>query len=234
MGISMGRACIVLAGGAGTRVAHITGGSAKCMLPIHGIPFIQIMLQSYVAQMIDDFILCLGVGAGQVIDHIESCADLAPKCRFIVDSERRGTLTPVLEAFSTYSLNEALVCNGDTFQYGSIADVAKAGVGAGWGADVVVGLSQVEECGRYGAVEVDGEIVRSLATGHSGTGLASAGIIKINRRIFDYLKPSMTSFDLDLVAEICRSGRVRSILLDKGFVDIGTEEGYREFERTYG
>lgn len=51
---------IVLAGGMGTRVAQISGELPKNLIPINGVPFVQLQLQKFIQMGIKKAIFCVG------------------------------------------------------------------------------------------------------------------------------------------------------------------------------
>jgi NDP-sugar pyrophosphorylase family protein len=66
------RTVVVLAGGLGTRVAHLTGSSAKAMLPIDGRPFLDFKLAELVAAGAEHIFLLVGHGAEEIRSRVET------------------------------------------------------------------------------------------------------------------------------------------------------------------
>lgn len=66
----MNRTVVVLAGGLGTRVAHLTGDLPKALLPIDGRPFIDLKLAELVASGASEIVLLVGHGADAIQDHV--------------------------------------------------------------------------------------------------------------------------------------------------------------------
>jgi NDP-sugar pyrophosphorylase family protein len=65
------RTIAILAGGLGTRVAALTGGTIpKAMLPVAGAPFIDHKLEEARRLGATRVVLLLGHGAGQIVEHV--------------------------------------------------------------------------------------------------------------------------------------------------------------------
>jgi MurNAc alpha-1-phosphate uridylyltransferase len=82
----MRRAAVVLAGGLGTRLSDITGGTLpKAMVPVSGRPFIDYKLRSLVRQGVDHVVLLLGVGGEQVSAHVGDGRELGLRVDCVFD-----------------------------------------------------------------------------------------------------------------------------------------------------
>lgn len=58
--------CVILAGGLGTRVRHLTGHLPKALLPINGTPFTDLQLQQLSAQGVGEVVYCIGHGGDAI------------------------------------------------------------------------------------------------------------------------------------------------------------------------
>ena len=63
--------CIILAGGLGTRLRSVVAELPKCMAPVAGRPFIDYVIDYFLEQGVEKFILALGYKAEVIIGHIE-------------------------------------------------------------------------------------------------------------------------------------------------------------------
>ena len=61
---------VILAGGLGTRLQPVLKDKPKCLAPIDGIPFIDILLDDCIEQGLQRFIICVGYLKEQVIEHL--------------------------------------------------------------------------------------------------------------------------------------------------------------------
>jgi glucose-1-phosphate cytidylyltransferase len=63
------RTCVILAGGRGSRLSERTGECPKPLLPVGGKPIIQRIVDFYVRQGVDDFIIPVGYLGNQIFDY---------------------------------------------------------------------------------------------------------------------------------------------------------------------
>ncbi len=83
----------VLAGGMGTRVAHLTGaGQPKALLPVGGRPFIDLKLLQLRSQGVRHVLMLVGHGADQLRAHVGDGSRFNLRVEFVVDgAELLGT-----------------------------------------------------------------------------------------------------------------------------------------------
>ncbi len=82
----MKRSVVVLAGGLGTRVSHLTDdGVPKAMLPVSGRAFIDVKLAELVAAGADEIVLLVGHGAEALRAHVGSETEAGVPVRFVED-----------------------------------------------------------------------------------------------------------------------------------------------------
>ena len=60
---------VVLAGGLGTRLRSIVSDVPKPMAPIHGIPFLQYLLEYWLGQGIQEIILSVGYRSDKIQNY---------------------------------------------------------------------------------------------------------------------------------------------------------------------
>jgi NDP-sugar pyrophosphorylase family protein len=60
---------VILAGGLGTRLRPLTLTVPKCMVPVHGRPFLEYELELLKSSGVDDVVLCIGHLGAKVMEH---------------------------------------------------------------------------------------------------------------------------------------------------------------------
>ena len=177
---------VVLAAGKSTRTYPLTLTRPKPVLPLLGRPLLAHTLEA-LAAVADEAILVVGYRAEMVRATFgERCAGL--KLEYRVQTEQRGTADAVASARDAVAA-EFLVINGDDY-YGAenVRALASAPGAAVLGAPVA-------SSGRFGALEVDGGLLRRIKEKPDGGGeaLVNAGLYKVDEEIFahvDALEPS--------------------------------------------
>lgn len=108
----------VLAGGRGTRVAHLTGGHPKCLVEVGGKSFLKWQVEALYADGVTHIVMCLGKGWREVIYHAASVAwPLGMRVDFSIELEPFGTGGAVKRALPLLPDEGFLVLNGDTYYH---------------------------------------------------------------------------------------------------------------------
>jgi NDP-sugar pyrophosphorylase family protein len=225
------RTVVVLAGGLGTRVAHLTGDDRpKALLPIAGRAFIDVKLAQLASIGAERVLVLVGHGADALEAHLHatSIRGLEVACRR--DGSRplgtggavRASLGRLPETFwITYgdTLVEAPLAHVE-----ALCDDACAGV-----------MTVLHNRDRWAPsnVDVEGDLVVRYEkdAGAGGLEWIDYGLLLIRRRVFDETSKG-ACFDLSepLQAAVARRC-LRAYEIDHRFHDIGTEEAWRETDR---
>lgn len=64
------RKAVIIAAGRGTRMLTITGATSKAMLPVGGVPVIEIVAREALASGINEIVLVTGPGRSQLFEHL--------------------------------------------------------------------------------------------------------------------------------------------------------------------
>ena len=81
----------VLAGGLGTRLASLYPDLPKSLVPVSGRPFVDHQLAWLAAHGLTDVVLCAGVGARALLDHVGDGGAFGVRVRTVVEERPRGT-----------------------------------------------------------------------------------------------------------------------------------------------
>ena len=230
-------AAFILAGGLGTRLRPIIGDLPKPLAPIAGRPFLAYQIDLLRSRGFTDLVLCTGYRHGLIEACFGDGASLGVRIRYSVESEPLGTGGALRQALAAVRPMPPacpfLVLNGDTYFDGDFARLIRDHQAAGVLCSIA--LVRKPEAGRYGAVTVGagGRITRFAEKGESGAGLINAGVYACSPEIAGALPPvTPLSLERDVFPALARQGRLLGCALD-GYdmdIDIGTPEGYREFQ----
>ena len=225
---------IVLAGGLGTRLAHVTGEIPKPMAPVGSRPFLEYLLDYLVEQGIDGAILAVSYQWEVIREHFGYEYRGMP-LDYSVEDEPLGTGGAIRQALESLPDDEVIVLNGDTLFRVNLQSLANSHRNAG--AQLSIALKQVADCGRFGHVEVssEGVIARFLEKSTGGPGWINGGIYMLNRDLVtDFPMPESFSFEQDLVEP--NVGRIRPLAFQSNayFIDMGVPEDYERAQREIG
>lgn len=239
---------LILAAGRGTRLAPLTDGCPKPMLPIAGVPMVERIMAAIAAQTpIRDFVLVTGYRADVVYNHFGDGARWGWRIQYVHQPIPQGVGAAVQCAHAALSDGPFLMTYGDIMlapeNYRWFVEAWEAGAAGGLSA--LVGLNWVDDPCRGAAVYLndDQSIVRmdeKPAPGTATTHWNNAGLFVFDPLIFDYtarLQPSRRG-ELELPdalsAMIAEGHLVQGLPLTGEWRDVGTLEDYAAIQAEWG
>ena len=218
---------VILAGGLGTRISEETHLKPKPMIEIGGKPILWHIMKIYSAHGVNDFVICCGY-RGYVIkeyfaNYFLHTSDItfdmasnsmevhrrhAEPWRVTVVDTGEGTMTGGrLKRVADYLKNEEAFC----FTYGD--GVADVNIGAAirfhqsHGKQATV--TAVQPPGRYGALQMDGEIVAGFAEKPRGDGgLINGGFFVLSPRCIERIAGDAVSWEVEPLSGLAADGEL--------------------------
>ena len=219
---------VLLAGGLGTRLSEETVVRPKPMVEIGGKPVLWHIMKMYAAHGIEDFVICLGY-KGYVIKeyfanyYLHACDvsfDLAKGGMEVHRSETepwRVTLVDTGERTMTGGrLKRVLPYVGEEefcFTYGDgLGDVdIAAAIDFHRQRDAQATVTAVQPPGRFGALELDGELVSKFEEKPRGDGgWTNGGFFVISPGIGRYLAGDQTVWEQEPMRALAAEGKLAS------------------------
>jgi D-glycero-alpha-D-manno-heptose 1-phosphate guanylyltransferase len=215
---------IVLCGGLGTRLGQLTRHTPKPMLQVAGRPFIGHVLDRLCVSGIDGIVLAAGFAWDQLKSFIgNSWLDIP--IQYSVEPNPLGTGGAILLAMQRYKLAEALVINGDTlFDIDLSLFIKNSRAHTGVSISTFMALKTVDNCSRYGRVEIDQVgLVKSFGEKEfDGAGLINGGIYIQQREDLEKFVNVPFSFEKDYLTHDYKYSKIIGIPSIGYFIDIGT------------
>lgn len=220
------REAIILAGGFGTRLAHVVSDVCKPMAPVAGQPFMRFILDQLADQRFDRVI----IADGYKRESIEGFFGSQYRGMDIIYSPEDtplGTGGAVKRALSFCKTEWVFVVNGDTYfdiDYQSMMESNGYADGSG---DVVIAVKPMKDFDRYGTVDVasSGMILGFNEKKPCNEGLINAGVYLMRRDALDSM-PEIFSLESDYFESIVDQGVLFAVVNKGVFIDIGIPEDY--------
>lgn len=218
---------VLLAGGMGTRLRSVLPSKPKPLANVGSRSFLELLIRQLQHQGVHRLLLCTGYLGDQIEAAVGNGEEFGIAITYSRESSPMGTAGAIsLARRYLESLTHFLVLNGDSFleidfnefiqfhqQHGGLASLA---------------VRHVENAGRYGAVEVNGEgrVTRFMEKGSSGEpGLVNAGVYLFSTRILKYFDEGPASLEYDVFPRLLSEG-IFAFQEEGLFIDIGTPEDY--------
>ena len=220
------REAIVLAGGFGTRLAHVVPDVCKPMAPVAGRPFLRFVMDQLAAAGVERAVVADGYRREQIETYFGDFyrgMDVA----YSPEEEPLFTGGAVKQALAKCRGEWVFVMNGDTWLDADFRAMEAAADGAPEAVKAVIAVKRMRDFERYGTVEVGADGMR--AAFHEkrpcAEGLINAGVYLIRKdALLDM--PRKFSLEGDWFEGVVGAGRLMACEREGGFIDIGVPGDY--------
>ena len=220
---------LILAGGFGTRLQSVINTIPKPMAPVGNRPFLAHLLDYWLDQGIQRFVLSTG-HLGHVIQQHFGTSYRDASIEYVHEKVPLGTGGALRLALNSvaWTHETALLTNGDTW---FSVDLRQLCADAGQQqTPITIALKAMGKNDRYGGVEVDTDRkIRRFGVQAEGKSLINAGCYLLNVKLLKQAlatMPEVFSLEQDFLADYAAQGLVGSSLQDQPFLDIGIPEDY--------
>lgn len=222
---------IILAGGLGTRLRSVVPDLPKPMAPVNGRPFLAGLMDYWMAQGIQHFVLSVGYRHQTIVDYFGTQYGAA-RVDYAIEETPLGTGGGLLLSASKAEPEQPfLVLNGDTYfavNLGALDAFARAS-----DADWCFSLFRANEAGRYMGMKVSEQGRISALKSESGLpgGLANGGVYWVHPRALRTLAYApgdrVSLEDGIFAAALAADQRLMGLACDGAFIDIGVPADYQ-------
>jgi len=212
----------------GTRLRSAVPDLPKPMAPINGRPFLEHLMDYWIGQGVERFVVSVGYMKDVIMDHFGVSYRATP-LTYAIEDEPLGTGGGLLLA--AQGLSESfIVLNGDTFFEVDFNELLKfhAEHASGW----TFSLFRTNEVGRYMGMDLkaDGEIVSQEFGSGEQWRLANGGVYLINPSVLAEMKLGQgqkLSLEDDLLPVfMTQGGKLYGLEFPGSFIDIGVPDDY--------
>ncbi|MDN0069793.1 HAD-IIIA family hydrolase [Collinsella ihumii] len=226
------REAVVLAGGFGTRLAHVVPDVCKPMAPVAGEPFLRRVLDQLDAAGFARVVIADGYRREQIESYFMGTyrgleVDYSPEDSPLL------TGGAVRRALRTCTRPEVFVLNGDTWLDVDF-DEMEASLAARSGARCCIAAKRMESFDRYGTLDVGpgGRIRAFREKAPCDEGLINGGTYLVRRDALE-AGPDVFSLEGDWFARVVADGALLACETGGGFIDIGVPEDYERAQSMF-
>ncbi|MBI4989436.1 MAG: glucose-1-phosphate cytidylyltransferase [Rhodocyclales bacterium] len=217
---------VILAGGLGTRISEESHLKPKPMIEIGGKPILWHILKLYSYYGINDFVICLGYKGYIIKEYFANYFLHMSDVTFDMASNRMEVHQQYAEPWRV-----TIVDTGDATMTGGRLKRVKEYIGGetfcftyGDGvSDIDIGkaiafhrrhgktatVTAIQPPGRYGALNIDREIVRSFQEKPAGDGSwINGGFFVLEPEALDYIEGDQTSWELQPLQRLATEGQL--------------------------
>ncbi len=222
---------LILAGGFGTRLKSVVSDVPKPMAPIAGRPFLAYLLDFWISQGIQRFVLSTGY-LGDVIHTYFGKTYRDAVIDYVHEQTPLGTGGALRLALNSVSWSNetALIANGDTWFPVALKQLCEDAERQNL--PITLALKTIEKNDRYGGVQVgaDGKVklfgVQTQGQTHINAGCYLLKVGTLKQALAQM--PSTFSLEGDFLPLYATKRLVGSSLQNHPFLDIGIPEDYQK------
>jgi len=221
---------MVLAGGFGTRLAHIVKDVPKPMAPVGTLPFLELLLRSLATKGIREFILLTGYMHDQIESYLKDGSSFGFRISYSRESSPLGTGGAVNAAIRLlFDEQNFILVNGDTYFEFDLESLESQHEQTG--AIITMALKYIGCAERYGAVELDHKTWRISGFREKRAGLEdiyiNAGVYMVNTARYPiYQGTQPFSFEEVVIQHLMNERMLYGLPFGGKFIDIGVPEDY--------
>lgn len=222
---------IVLAGGFGTRLKHITKDTPKPMAPINGVPFLAFVLDHLIKYGITDITLAVSYKRDVIKDYFKDSYHDA-SIRYSVEDTPLGTGGAIVKAIDGATDADYLIINGDTLFPVNIGEMYQDFISSP--ANIQIAVKHMDETGRYGRIDFDEKNVvqKFVEKGENVPGYINGGIYILNPVILSSFEDGQTfSFEDKVLTKNIKSNHTIVYSSEEYFIDIGIPDDYERAKK---
>jgi NDP-sugar pyrophosphorylase family protein len=204
---------------------------SKVLLPVGGMPVLEHVLRLLAAEGFTNVVLCVGHARTGIMEFCGDGRRWGLSVMYSIEESPLGTGGAVLNALPTVHSSAVLVLNGDTLIEAGLARmVAEHGSRQ---AGITLGVVQVEDRSRYGALMLDagGRVVAFEGKGHNGPGNIYSGCCVVTvanlAAIRDRWQGAAVSLESDIIPQMVLQYPAYGYVVQGLFIDTGTPEDYQ-------
>jgi dTDP-glucose pyrophosphorylase len=218
------RQAVIVAGGRGSRLGAIAGGTPKPLLDVGGRPFVEHLLFELGRIGIEEVLLLVGPHRSAFARALGAARRTAPRLVLVPEPKPAGTAGALWYARKRLAPRFFLL-NGDSILDGNLLRLAAAMAEDGTLAGAVAAL-EVPDTGRYGHIEcARNRIAAFREKGESGPGLINAGVYLFARkRLLNRIARPPCSLERDVLPALIAERALRAVTYQGRFIDIGLPE----------
>lgn len=231
LGINQIKKAIVLVGGEGTRLRPFTYELPKALLPIHGKPMVQHVLDLLKSHGVREIILAIGYKGDKIKEYYGDGSKFGLKINYVEEKTPLGTAGP-LRLAKKFLTETFFIVWGDILSEIDLTDFMHFHKNSE--ALATVALIGVQDPTRFGIAAMKGskiiEFVEKPSREDAPSNLANSGMAIMEPEIIDkyVAKSGKSMVEYDIYPKLAKEGKLYGYPFQGQWFDTGTHEAYEK------
>lgn len=222
---------LILTGGEGVKLRPFTYEMPKALLPIHNKPLLQHTIEFMAQNGFKDIIISVGHLGEKIKNYFKDGSGFGVNITYVDQSKKEiGTAQPLIQAKKLLGESPFILWYGDVLAEADLFDMLdfhKSHKNI-----VTMGVTSVEKSSDWGVVTLKGsqivEFNERPEKDYLISHLINAGIYVMNAEIFDQIKSSSKSLELDVLPRLAKEKNLSGYSLEGQWFDVGSLENYEK------
>lgn len=220
----MSNTAIIMAGGRGLRLEHLTDHSPKPMVPIGTKPMLQEIIERFSRQGIKKFIITVNYLSELITDYFGDGSEFGVSINYIHEREPLGTAGSLRMVRNPKK--PKIVMNADILVDADFNDILRSHNESR--ATATVCLAEWKEQIKYGVAILEGTKFLAVDEKPVNTYPVFSGIYVLSPAAFEEIPRAGPYHMTDLITKLAKkSGSVNTYAIKNHWQDIGTLDDYR-------
>jgi D-glycero-alpha-D-manno-heptose 1-phosphate guanylyltransferase len=220
---------VILAGGFGTRLQKVVADVPKPMAPIHGRPFLEILLDDLSRKGVTHVVLAVGYKKECVIEHFGTLYKNI-QIEYSVEDKPLFTGGAIKQALRFCREDYVMVLNGDTFFDVNLMAMSSQAVKSG--SPLTIAVKEMFDFDRYGKLRIENDRILAFEEKvFAKQGYINGGIYCLQRDALTSIEQEAFSFEMDFAEKYCDKFLIRAFVSNGYFIDIGIPEEYERAQQ---
>lgn len=224
---------IILAGGLGTRLAHIVNDSPKSMALVCGEPFLNYVLGNLRKYDFNHIVLAVGHMKEQIMEYVGSEYH-GIEITYSIEESLLGTGGGIKQALSFCNDSNVFVLNGDSFLEVDFLEMLNSHLKKS--ADITIAIKRMVNFDRYGTININKDSMRVLSFNekkYQEKGVINGGVYIMKKKLLDNVKEIKFSVERDVFENKNLNLKMFAFETDGYFIDIGVPEDYYKAQKDF-
>lgn len=221
----------ILAGGKGTRLRPITHEIPKPMIPVHGRPMLEHVVELFKKYDIRDIIMAIGYKGDKIKEYFGNGSKFGVKITYVEEKEKLGTAGPLRLAKHLIKGTFAMT-NADELKNIDLDDMYKFHKENK--AMATIALTTVKDPSAYGVANMKGskivEFIEKPKKEDAPSNLINAGLYILEPEIIQYIPAQRgeVKIETEVFPKIAKTGKLFGYPFSGQWYDTGTPERYEK------
>ena len=221
---------LILAGGEGIKMRPLTYEMPKALIPIHGRPVLEYIIENLRYHNVRDIIISTGHLGDKIKEYFGNGSRFGVKITYLDQGKKSpGTAPPVLQAQKLFKKKSFVLYYADVLSDINLEDMIEFHTANP--STATLALTSVRDSANWGVVRLQGNKIYSFLEKPQSrkdlSHLINAGVAICNSDIFAHIKTSTKRLETEVFPALVRKKNINGYMFAGQWYDVGNPTSYK-------